>query len=503
MTPLDALGRHAGPFRQVTAPAVDRQQRLAELAGMVPVATHPLEIAAALEAEGIRDAHAQELGWPDLFALAEHLFAGQARGRRTRGADVIDLREMAGPREAAGPRVTAGPRGAAAAPQPAAVARPQLTGWEVLLRGLLFALPGIAVAALLPVPMSKAEAALVLVSLGACWGLGQGMAYGGYMRVDVTPQAARRHLLAWATWCWVGLACVAAAMVLLGSVRPIVGVTATAQGGYLLAASGVMVLGGERLLLVVLLPGTLAGFARLGPPLEPWPRMWQAFGALASLLGAAGLLWRLCQLRPPRADAARVRLDHSVVAWQVLYGWCAAALVLWLPWFGDVGPGLALLMLPLVLSLGLVEWILVWLRTEGHRQLEASRSLADFQASTTRALYVAAASYLAALACLVLDGYLGLVLLGGMAVMDAGVAWAACAVVALGMFLLCAGIAVVLLGIRPVVVTAGAGVASLVASAWALPSRALGPAYAALCLALAVLSLVLARRQVRVPAHFA
>ena len=62
------------------------------LAGVdLPVATHPLEIAAALEASGCRDVDARELGWPDTFSLAEHLYAAQVMQRLEHGDPVIEL----------------------------------------------------------------------------------------------------------------------------------------------------------------------------------------------------------------------------------------------------------------------------------------------------------------------------------------------------------------------------------------------------------------------------
>lgn len=461
------------------------------------VATHPLEIAAALEAAGCRDADAQELGWPDTFALADHIYARQVVDRLDGGEPVIEFPEstdsVLDPRLAESNEVTERHL------ESQMGMRPQ---WRVLLRGVLFALPGLVLAGALPFPLSTAESALIWVTLGLSWGLGQGLAYGGYMRVSLSPGDARAHMVPWVIGHAAAMAIVLTAVVAAGVARPLVGVVAFTQALYLIAASGLMVLGRETLLYGLLAIGAISGIHRLVPPLEPDPTPWAAGLAVASMLSASVVLLWSCRPSARTVTLATNPVSPTAMLSHILLGLTSAVLVLWLPWFGGGGIGLTFVMTPLVLSLGVIEWLLLWLRGEGLRNLATSENLSGFKERSTKALGEAATAYFLCVVAVVTLGWMAdhLAYPDPRAEIDLVVP---VAVVALGMYLLFSAIATALYGLRRVLLASLGAVLFLVAAPGWLSGQALVAYYAVVCMGLAVAGYWAARCQVRIPANLA
>ena len=465
-------------------------------AGRQDLPTHPLEIAAALEAGGCRDADARALGWPDVFALADHLFAQGVVERLRQGKAVIELPDGNDPTsdpsriqsKAATERHLESQMGM----------RPQ---WRVLLRGVLFALPGLVLAGALPYPMTSLESAVIWITLALSWGLGQGLAYGGYMRVSLSPGDARTHIVTWVVWHALASTVVIAAVVASGAARPLVGLVAFTQSTYLLAASGLMVLGLEMRLYALLSVGAVAGIYRLVPPFEAYPSWWGVCLATGSMLLVTIVLVWACRPSTRSGPQSAHPVPRTALASHVLMGLTSALLVLWLPYFTGAGMGLTFILLPLVLSLGGIEWLLLWLRGAGRRSLATASNVSSFRTRTTRALGGAAMAYFVAIVILVSIGSVGYLVVASDPAGDPALP---IAVVILGMVLFFSAVATALYGLRDVLASSIGAVLLLgIVQPWGLSSHALAVYYSVVCLGLAVVTYCVARRQVRIPGNLA
>ncbi|MFD9471821.1 hypothetical protein ACFWCD_21860, partial [Streptomyces goshikiensis] len=224
----------------------------AELADRVGPAVHPYEVAALLEADGLSaDMIRQRYGHPNIFSLAAALYERV-------------------------PRVF---------PEPAATPDP----WRpdhvrCLLRGVLFALPGLAYLLTAPLWHPGRHAAALIVAGVISWAWGQALGHRAYLRMVAGQREAGRTLLVGAP----AGAAAATAGAALAAWGGAVTWAAAAQSLYLAAAGVLLVLGRERLLLAALTP-LIAGAAVL-PWWEPGPLLRTGLPALAlaATLAAAG-----------------------------------------------------------------------------------------------------------------------------------------------------------------------------------------------------------------------
>ncbi|WP_326755710.1 hypothetical protein OH738_07535 [Streptomyces hirsutus] len=298
-------------------PAVDPEEvdRLAAgLADRIGPAVHPYEVAALLEAEGLSaDAVRQRYGHPNLFSLASALYE---RVPRT-------FPELA------------------AAPDPW---RPDTV--RCLLRGVLFALPGLAY--LLAAPLGQAARyAPALIAAGVVsWAWGQALGHRAHLRLATGRHEAGRTLLTGAA---LGAALATATAAVLAGGGPVT-LAAAAQSLYLAAASVLLVLARERLLLAALTP-LIAGAVPL-PWWEPGPvpRLGLPLLALTATLAAAGWSLRGALGTPPAPGARRPPLPVSLP--YGLFGLAAASLVLL---EGRQHPYAVIV---LTVSMGPAEWLL-------------------------------------------------------------------------------------------------------------------------------------------------
>ncbi|MGW0788806.1 hypothetical protein ACWD04_11255 [Streptomyces sp. NPDC002911] len=346
-TPALVLPGH-GPRRD----AVDRLA--AELSDRVAPAVHPYEVAALLESEGLTGEVIRErYGHADLFSLATALY------------HLV-------------PRTFPEP------PRPADPWRPDHL--RCALRGLLFALPGLAYAlAGRLLPPDGTVRALVVAGL-ISWAWNQALGHRAYVRLATGRLEAGRTLAKGAP---LGAAlATAAGAALSGS-----GVTALAvatQSAYLAAAGALLVLGRERLLLAVLLPVAAGGTALLW--WEPGTVL-RAGLPLVSLLGAvaaAGWALRATRTAPAAPGATRPALWPSLP--YGLFGLAAGSLVFLAgrdhPWAVIV----------LTLSMGPAEWLLYRYRGVSVEALRSTRTLAGFRARSAAVLAGCLLVYLGPLA---------------------------------------------------------------------------------------------------------
>jgi len=333
-------------------------------------AVDPLEISSALEFEGLSDQAARDrYGARDVFALAEEMY------RRV-------------PRRPAEPEQAADPW--------------QLSKIRSALHGLLYGLPTACFPAATGLLTGRGVLTVLIVALLASWAISQALAYLGHARMgQAEPAQAARLLLG-------GLACGTAAVILATAVTAIaVHARATALvfgvglGAYMVGATVLMVLGAERLLLVVLAPAVLgaASFLVAGRPPQLEHAVWGALTItpLVALGLAAARAWQLGRSAAV-GQPGQVVSDLRRALPSAGFGLVAAGLLVF-PFAASghgVDTGAQLASLPLALSMGAAEWTLVWFRRRTQRLLRTTRELLAFAARARLALAAALIQYLSA-----------------------------------------------------------------------------------------------------------
>ncbi|WP_240529918.1 hypothetical protein [Streptomyces mangrovisoli] len=325
----------------------------ADLADRVGPAVHPYEVAALLESEGLTVEVIQErYGHPDLFSLASALYE----------------------------RV---PRTFPEPARPADAWRPDHV--RCLLRGVLFALPGLAY--LLAGRLWHAErSADTLVAAGlVSWAWGQGLGHRTYLRMAAGRREAGRTLLVGAP---LG-ACLATAAGAALAHEPGAVLFAAGQSLYLAAAGVLLVLGREWLLLAALGP-VAAGAAALTVT-EPGDTLRAALplGSLLAAVALAGWVLRTALSAPPAPGAVSPAVRRSLP--YGLFGLAAGVLVLLEarqhPWA----------VIALTLSMGPAEWLLYRFRGLSVSALRATATPRAFRGRTAAVLALCLALYLAPL----------------------------------------------------------------------------------------------------------
>ncbi|MFI0942236.1 hypothetical protein [Streptomyces sp. NPDC021020] len=389
--PDGAVRPRTSPRWTVLDPDAEVAELAERLADSCAGAAHAEEIAALLESEGLTDEQITgRYRHRDLFSLAEALFARVPR----------------------------------AYPEPEPAPDPWSTGLlRCVLRGLTFALPGVAY--LLgarwadgpagPFGVTAAVAGWAAAAL-VSWGWNQALAHrAGLLLLARRPHAAARCLLVGGA---LGvLPATAAALALTGTARPAAPLFALGQALYTAAATALLVLGRERLLLQVLAPlvpaaalgaadlpsavpaallsATVAAAAAAavraaldaGGPAATAGGPARAGGAVPS--GRRGIL-RL--RRPdPAADAGAVPLLRSL---PLGVGGLAAGVLV-------VGAALAgELVGALTVSMGVAEWLLFRFRSRCLGALRATGVAERLLARSWRVLARCLCAYAAALALL-------------------------------------------------------------------------------------------------------
>ncbi|MFG2310595.1 hypothetical protein ACGFS9_18255 [Streptomyces sp. NPDC048566] len=321
-----------GPGRGGPTDAVDRLA--AELADGIGPAVHPYEVAALLESEGLTaEVIRERYGHRSLFSLASALYE---RVPRT-------------------------------FPEPA----PPPDPWRpdhvrCALRGVLFALPGLAY--LLTGRLWRAGGDLdVLVVAGlVSWAWGQALGHRAYLRMATGRAEAGRTLLKGAPLG--ALAATGAGSLLAGSAAAVA--VAAVQSVYLAAAGVLLVLGRERLLLAALTP--LAAGAAVLPWWEPGDVLRLAL-PLLSVLGTVAAAGRSLRAAPgdgPVPGARRPALPKSLP--YGLFGLAAGVLVLL------EGRRHPCAVIALTVSMGPAEWLLYRYRGMSVAALRATATPAGF-----------------------------------------------------------------------------------------------------------------------------
>ncbi|MFJ3492606.1 hypothetical protein ACIPPJ_03220 [Streptomyces sp. NPDC086091] len=306
----------------------------AELADRVGPAVHLYEVAALLEAEGLSASLIKErYGHPNLFSLASALYE---RVPRT-------------------------------FPEPAPAADP----WRpdtvrCLLRGVLFALPGLAYLLTAPLWDAARHTPVLVVAGVLSWAWGQALGHRAHLRMAAGRREAARTLLYGAP---LGALLATAAAALPAGGGPVT-LVAAGQSAYLAAAGVLLVLGRERLLLAALSP-LVAGAAVL-PWWEPGPQLRAGLPLLALLatLAVTGGVLRSALAVPAAPGTLRPNPLWSLP--YGLFGLAAAVLVLL---EGREEPYAVIV---LTVSMGPAEWLLYRYRGLSVAALRSAATPAGF-----------------------------------------------------------------------------------------------------------------------------
>jgi hypothetical protein len=254
------------------AGALDLAEPVAELverfAPLCANAVDPLEIAAGLEMDGLSDQTTRvRYGFPDVFALAEELFR-QTKRRPD---------------------------------EPAATKNPwHTTIGKHVLHGVLFALPALCYPVASGLMVDRGALLLLVTSMLVSWPASQGLSYLGHARRSRRDLDGSRWLLRAGLGVF-GLVLVAVVLLTatLSGESTAIQWFAAGQGGYLLAATVLLVAGAELWLCAALAPGVLVSAIYLltGRPEQLHLAAWLALGA--TLLLATGFaVWKTSWPRP-------------------------------------------------------------------------------------------------------------------------------------------------------------------------------------------------------------
>jgi hypothetical protein len=303
-------------------------------------AVDPLEVASALEFDGVSDRVAR-VGYEvaDVFALARLLYARV-------------LRRPAAP----------------AAEDPWPASRPAL-------HGLLYALPAACFPAAGALLVGPGVLPALVVALLSGWGLSQGLAAVGYLRLGTSGVGqARRVLRAGLACCVVAVAVIMTVTTLVVHARPLVLAFGAGEAVYMLGACVLLVTGAERWLPAALAPGVTAAvvFLAAGKPAVLEHQTWVALAitpllacviAVACTAGAGRRLGRLlnrAELRGALPAIALGLLAAGLLSFPVAAGASG---------HGGGNAGALIASVPLALSMGLAEWISLWYRRATRRLL--------------------------------------------------------------------------------------------------------------------------------------
>lgn len=362
-----------GPHPDGGGLAADPLDELAvRLQGFAAVAVHPDEIAALLESDGMTDDHIRlTYGRADSFALGEDLYARVER------------------------------RHPAPAAPPGGAWHTGLAG--CLLRGLVFALPGLAY--VLAAPLLAGEpgrfglpGGTVPLLAGAVtgWVWNQALSHRAYTWLGLgdRPAAARALLTGAPAGALAGTA-VAFAAAAPGETPA--ALFAAGQSLYLAAATVLLVLGRERALLCALLP--LAGAL----PAFRWdlPGPLRAALLLAALTASAVLAALVLRPGARRGTAGRGGPPRAASLPYGLFGLGSGLLVLQAG-IGDTLVSGAGAVIALTLSMGPAEWLLHRFRGGSLTRLRTLTTAREFRRAVTGTLVLCLGGYLTVLVVLTL-----------------------------------------------------------------------------------------------------
>ncbi|MEV6551908.1 hypothetical protein AB0M57_24835 [Streptomyces sp. NPDC051597] len=386
---LGAEGRHTLPFiprQRPHTPAADPVDELAaRMEELIAAAVHPDEVAAILESDGMTDSHIRTAyGRHDSFELAEDLYARVERRYPSAAAPAADPWH--------------GSLGAC------------------LLRGLVFALPGLAYVLGAPLLAGPEDGfglpfgtVPLLASAVTGWVWNQGLSHRAYTWLGLGDRAAAGAALRTGAPLGAVLGALVALAVSGPGELPAVGFAA-GQAVYLAAATVLLVRGRERDLLYALAPVAAGAAWATVLDLPDAPRCALLLLSLAAATGFARRASGGAGGGGAGAGDGRPGPSLAAAVPYALFGLGTGVLVLYAA-VGDVladGAGSAVAApsaVALTLSMGPAEWLLYRFRSGSRAGLRAT-SARGFRRATAATLVVCLGGYLAVLLALTVAGTL-------------------------------------------------------------------------------------------------
>ncbi|MBU2670794.1 hypothetical protein KOI35_45565 [Actinoplanes bogorensis] len=312
-------------------------------------AVEALQVAAALEADGVTDRIARvEYGFPDVFALASEVF-------RRLGPPSDDP------------------------PAPAAAGNSRRRTLRLLLHGPLYALPSAVFPAVLAV-LGHRNALITLTVAGVIgWAYAGTVAFAAYQLLGSNRPHRAARLLRFSALAAPLLGAALGAS--LGDWRLIV--LAAGQLAYQLAGTVLMFYRRELWQVVAMAPAVVAGVAYLlSPSLRDAALITAGAGVTIAFTVAL-----LCTFRKGSRDEPATRLPWRALSGVTAYGILSAVLLLHaaLPYLPD-RLDIAIAVAPLILSMGFVEWRAEQFRAQAVGLTRGSRRPADFEQGVARAI---------------------------------------------------------------------------------------------------------------------
>jgi hypothetical protein len=339
----------------------------ARMAEACAAAVEPLEVAARLETFGLSSRVAVEtFGYPDVFSAAHTVYTS------------IPFQDVEPPR-----------------PTPEPMGRP-----FDLLRGALYAIPAIFFTVLVSGFRIPTRWWVLPVGLTVAWGLSQAVAVIGWALRGRTDDRSD-SLLACSSILATAAVCLGVAVVLrstLGGTEACV-VVAVALGAYI-AASGVLLFHRAELFLgLAMLPaaiGSILGLGAISRESSAWCVV--ASAGLVLLAALRPIVWGRWQL-PTLSSTDWQRAGQFLV-----YGLGCGLLTSVVVGFGTGGTGagdaIVIAVVPLLLTLGLMEWHLRSFRSRAIAALSTSTDLATFARRVHLAIIRSVGTYVVALIAL-------------------------------------------------------------------------------------------------------
>ncbi|MGK5682789.1 hypothetical protein [Actinoplanes sp. URMC 104] len=312
-------------------------------------AVEALQVAAALEADGVTDRIARvEYGFPDVFALAQEVF-------RRLGPPADDP------------------------PAPVATGHGRRQTVRLLLHGPLYALPSAVFPAVLAVLGQRNTVVALTVAGVVGWAYAGTVAFAAYKLLGANRPHRAARLLRWSAVAAPVAGVAVGAAVGAGAWGLIVLVAG--QLGYQLAGTVLMFYRREAVQAVAMAPAVVAGVVYLLTPQARAAALLTAAGGVLLALGAA--LW--CTRGRGSGDEPRMRLPWRGLGRVTAYGILSALFLLhaaapYLLTRLDIALGAA----PLILSMGFVEWRAERFRARAVALSRVSRRPADFELGVSR-----------------------------------------------------------------------------------------------------------------------
>jgi hypothetical protein len=303
------------------------------------------EIAASLESVGFTDTTAAEYGYEDVFTLADALFQQTPR--------LVNY-------------------------QPGRLDNPWVERpLKHLSRGLSFALPGLIFISCLPRVTAMAEFVALTIAMIIGWPAGQTLAYLGYVLEGRRDRGSAQTVLLLGLGAALGVSLAYAVIAMRVGVMPSIAALGAGEIVYMAAASVVLVLGAEWVVLGSLVPGlaaALLSWSGAGPPVV---LVGGSAGTVLSIFVSAVV--PLVRARRRHALSSLTGRDWREAGWHCAFG-VAGALLVTLPALSLTGMAISSLsLLPVIWSMGWAEWYIISLRRQCFDLLNLAISIEFFR----------------------------------------------------------------------------------------------------------------------------